>query len=106
MSRCILKQCRLISGIAQLVSKDTNVEFVIKLEELVKCGADFLLSKGIQLIQPQPGDDFQPAYHRPIAREKTKDQMLEGQIADCHRMGLIRDSRTLQPALVSIYEKE
>ena len=62
-----------------------------------------LESKGASLIEPEQGDRFNPAEHRPIEKILTTCKSMEGCIAKPCRMGLRFNGRVIQPAWVALY---
>ena len=63
----------------------------------------FFESHGLRLIQPRPGDQFDPHQHQPIHREETADAESHSRIAKTLMAGLGNERRLLQPARVSVF---
>lgn len=64
----------------------------------------FLESRGLRLINPQPGAEPDPRRTEIISREETLRREMDGTIAHVHWPGLVRGDRVVRRAQVSVYE--
>ncbi len=62
---------------------------------------NFLQQQGLETIEPQPGDPFDPYLHEAIAAEPS-DEVASGHIIEVLRKGYRVGDRVLRPALVRV----
>jgi molecular chaperone GrpE len=65
--------------------------------------AQFLDCAGLNLIDPQPGDPFDPRLHQPLRDRPTADAAQQGKVVRTLRLGVRRNGRLIQPARVEVF---
>jgi len=65
--------------------------------------AQFLDCAGLNPIDPQPGDPFDPHLHQPLRNRPTADAAQQGKVVRTLRLGVRRNARLIQPARVEVF---
>lgn len=91
--------CWTLNSLAEDESLDLRHEVRAQAEALGR----LLDANEFQLIQPQPGDPFDPHHHQPVLRRVTEDAALHFRVARTVQPGLLTPGHVVQHARVEVF---
>jgi len=75
-----------------------------RLRELFDDVELFFNRLGVDVVRPDPHDDFEPGFHRPLKHVATRIREDDRRVAACHQFGLKEGDRVISHALVSLFQ--
>jgi molecular chaperone GrpE (heat shock protein) len=90
-------------GLLRALAANGAENWRTEVDALATAMAQFLDYCGLNLIEPQPGDDFDPRLHQPLEYRPTGQAAQQGKICGTLRVGMRRNGRLIQPARVKIF---
>jgi len=99
----LLREIARVYSILISLGRKTSNPSSSELRTLANSLVQFLELNGITILNPAPGDQFDPKEHQPLTREETVCQEEAGTIAKTYRAGFRRKERVVEPARVAVY---